>query len=95
MYIPKDINKCLKQEAKLAGRTNMEGLVVAPAWSELFLQADYVIAKQADEIERLREDLMKVALVHTNMYIVEPEKMLAYCVAIADTALKRLSDGYC
>lgn len=55
MYIPKYINKLLKEEAKRAGRTNMEGLVVAPAWSKLFLQADYVIAKQADEIERLRD----------------------------------------
>lgn len=57
MYIPKDINKCLKHEAKLAGRINNDGLVVAPAWSKLFLQADYVITKQAKEIERLRKAL--------------------------------------
>ena len=60
MYIPKYINKLLKEEAKRAGRTNVEGLVVAPAWSKLFLQADYVIAKQADEIERLRKILSTV-----------------------------------
>jgi len=60
MYIPKDINRRLKEEAKRAGRTNMEGLVVAPAWSKLFLQADYVIAKQANEIERLRETLQTI-----------------------------------
>ncbi len=60
MDIPKDINKCLKKEAKLAGRTNREGLVVAPVWSKLFLQADYVISKQADEIERLREALKDI-----------------------------------
>jgi hypothetical protein len=57
MYIPKDINKTLKEEAKRAGRTNREGLVVAPAWSKLFLQADYVITKQAKEINRLQEVL--------------------------------------
>lgn len=57
MYIPKDINKTLKEEAKRAGRTNREGLVVAPVWSKLFLQADYVITKQAKEINRLQKAL--------------------------------------
>jgi hypothetical protein len=57
MYIPKDINKTLKEEAKRAGRTNREGLVVATVWSKLFLQADYVITKQAKEINRLQKIL--------------------------------------
>ncbi len=61
MYIPKDINRRLKEEAKRSGRTNIDGMVVAPVWSKLFLQADYVIAKQADEIERLREALADIA----------------------------------
>jgi hypothetical protein len=57
MYIPKDISKCLKHEAKLAGRINNDGLVVAPVWSKLFLQADYVIKKQVEDIEQLRYQL--------------------------------------
>ena len=57
MYIPKDINKCLNREAKSAGRINNDGLVVAPAWSKLFLQANYVIRKQFKKIELLRYQL--------------------------------------